>query len=60
MAITIVAAGLFSLYIGYDVYRSQQFPHTVDNAIDSAIDIYLDVINLFLNLLRIFGKANDS
>ena len=60
MAITILSAGLFSLYIGYDVYRSQQFPHTVDNAIDCAVDLYLDIINLFLNLLRIFGKANDS
>ena len=60
MAITILSAGLFSLYIGYDVYRSQQFPHTVDNAIDCAVDLYLDIINLFLNLLRIFGKASDS
>jgi FtsH-binding integral membrane protein len=59
MALTILAAGLFSLYIGYDVYRSQQFPRTVDNAIDCAIDIYLDIINLFLRLLRIFGKSND-
>lgn len=60
MAITVLSAGIFSLYIGYDVYRSQQFPHTVDNAIDCAIDLYLDIINLFLDLLRIFGKANDS
>ena len=60
MAFTILSAGLFSLYIGYDVYRSQQFPRTVDNAIDCAIDIYLDIINLFLDLLRIFGKSNDS
>ena len=60
MAFTILSAGLFSLYIGYDIYRSQQFPHTVDNAIDCAVDLYLDIINLFLNLLRIFGKANDS
>ena len=52
MAFTILSAGLFSLYIGYDVYRSQQFPRTVDNAIDCAIDIYLDIINLFLDLLR--------
>ncbi len=59
MAITVISAGLFSLYIGYDVYRSQQFPHTVDNAIDCAVDIYMDIINLFLNLLRIFGKSNN-
>ncbi len=58
LAVTILSAGLFSLYIGYDVYRSQQFPRTVDNAIDCAIDIYLDVINLFLDLLRIFGRSS--
>lgn len=60
LAITIVSAGLFSLYIGYDVYRSQQFPHTVDNAVDCAVDIYLDIINLFLDLLRLFGNSKDS
>jgi FtsH-binding integral membrane protein len=60
LPVTIISAGLFSLYIGYDVYRSQQFPRTVDNAVDCAIDIYLDIINLFLDLLRIFGKSNDS
>jgi FtsH-binding integral membrane protein len=60
LPVTVISAGLFSLYIGYDVYRSQQFPRTVDNAVDCAIDIYLDIINLFLDLLRIFGKSNDS
>lgn len=59
-AVTILSAGLFSLYIGYDVYRSQQFPHTVDNAIDCAVDLYLDIINLFLDLLQLFGKGNDN
>ena len=51
-----IAAGIFSLYIGYDIHRSQQFPKTLDNAVDSALDIYLDIANLFVRLLRIFGK----
>ena len=51
-----IVAGLFSLYIGYDVYRSQQFAKTVDNAVDCALDIYLDIANLFLRLLQILGK----
>ena len=51
-----LAAGLFSLYIGYDVYRSQQFVKTVDNAVDSALDIYLDIANLFIRLLEILGR----
>ncbi len=56
-----IAAGLFSLYIGYDLYRSQKYPKTLDNAVDSALDIYLDIANLFLRLLRIIAasKRND-
>lgn len=50
------AAGLFSLYIGYDIHRSQQFAKTVDNAVDSALDIYLDVANLFIRLLELMGR----
>ena len=53
-----VVAGIFSLYIGYDVYRSQQFAKTVDNAVDCALDIYLDIANLFIRLLRILSKKD--
>jgi FtsH-binding integral membrane protein len=53
-------AGVFSLYIGYDYYRAQQYPKTLDNAIDSAVDIYLDIINLFLRILRILGSKGGS
>ena len=52
-----VSAVLFSLYIAYDVYRSQQFACTVDNAVDCAVDIYLDIANLFLEILRILGNG---
>ncbi len=54
-----IAAGLFSLYIGFDVYRSQQFAKTVDNAVDCALDIYLDLANLFIRLLSILSKRKD-
>ena len=50
---------IFSLYIGYDWHQAQRYPKTLDNAIDSALDIYLDIINLFIRLLQIFGKSND-
>lgn len=55
---SLLVAVLFSFYIGYDFYRSQQFAKTVDNAVDCALDIYLDIVNLFLALLRIFGNRN--
>ncbi len=51
-----IAAGIFSLYIGYDMYRASAMPHTLDNAVDTALSLYLDIINLFMSLLRIFGK----
>ena len=54
-----LVAGLFSLYIGYDIFRSQQFPKTLDNAVDSALDIYMDATNLFIRILSILGKKND-
>ena len=47
---------LFSMYIGYDWYKAQSYTKTIDNAIDSAVDLYLDIINLFIRLLEIFGK----
>ena len=53
-----IAAGLFALYIGYDIYRSQQFPKTLKNAVASALDIYLDIANLFIRLLEILGHKD--
>lgn len=54
-----VASGLFALYIGYDIYRSQKFVKTVDNAVDCALDIYLDIANLFIRVLQILGRKKD-
>ena len=50
---------IFSLYIGYDWFRAQSYPRTLDNAVDSALDIYVDAINIFLRLLAIFGSDDD-
>ena len=54
-----IVAGIFSLYIGYDVYRSQQFAKTVDNAVDCALDIYLDTANLFIRTLSLLSTRPD-
>nr|MCR5618576.1 Bax inhibitor-1 family protein [Lachnospiraceae bacterium] len=55
-----IGAALFSGYIGYDFWRAQQFPKTLDNAVDCAVDIYLDIINLFLRILRILAGSRSS
>lgn len=59
-ALAWLGAILFSLYIGYDYWKAQQYPKTLDNAIDSAIDIYLDIINLFVRILEILGKKSKN
>jgi FtsH-binding integral membrane protein len=47
---------IFCGYIGYDWGRANRIPKTLDNAIDSAASLYIDIINLFLTILRILGR----
>lgn len=48
---------IFCGYIGYDWGVANQMPKTVDNAIDGAADLYMDIINLFIRILEIMGRA---
>lgn len=49
-----IAAGIFSLYIGYDISQASRVSKTITNALDVTLNLYLDIINLFINLLSIF------
>jgi FtsH-binding integral membrane protein len=51
-----VVAAIFCGYIGYDWGRANQIPKTIDNAVDSAVALYVDIINLFLRILRILSR----
>jgi FtsH-binding integral membrane protein len=51
-----VMVAIFSLYIGYDWARAQALPKTLDNAVDAAASLYVDIIILFMRLLRIFAR----
>lgn len=48
-----VALVIFSLYIGFDMFRASTVPATLDNSIDIAVSFYLDILNVFLSLLSI-------
>jgi FtsH-binding integral membrane protein len=50
---------IFCGYIGYDWGRANQIPKTYDNAVDSAAALYMDIINLFLRILRILGRSRN-
>ena len=47
---------IFCGYIGFDWARANTLPKTLDNAVDSAASLYLDIINLFIRLVRILGR----
>jgi len=55
-----VGAVIFSLYLLYDFNRLQEAAGDVSwsTAVDISISIYLDIINLFLDLLQIFSSSN--
>lgn len=58
---------VLALFIGITAYDSQKIKHMAYNcssdqvnsiAMMGALNLYLDFINIFLNLLRLFGKRN--
>ncbi|WP_407291620.1 Bax inhibitor-1 family protein [Stutzerimonas zhaodongensis] len=55
-AIDWIVVLIFCGYIGVDWGRANRIPKTVDNAIDSAAALYMDMINLFIRILRILGR----
>lgn len=56
--ISCAAVVLFSLYIVYDT--SELVHGREDNPVMAAIGLYLDVLNIFVHLLRIFGSSSDD
>lgn len=54
-----LALVVFSLYIWYDWSRAMLLPKTADNAIDASGALIVDIVNLFLTLLRILSRSNN-
>ena len=59
-----LAAGLFSLFIVYDTqqiiggkHHSHKFE--IDEYVFAALTLYIDIIQLFLQLLKLFGNRNN-
>ena len=59
-----MGAMLFSMYIVYDTQlimggKSRQFQYSLDDYCIAALNIYVDIIQLFLYLLQLFGDRRD-
>jgi hypothetical protein len=62
LGIAIIGIIIFTLYIAYDVQKVKIISQTLEEdkaAILCAFELYLDFINLFIKLLRLFGKSKD-
>jgi len=57
--IELFVALAFCGYIGIDWGRANRIPRTLPNAVDSAAAVYMDIINLFLGLVRILAKRKE-
>ena len=63
LIITIIYTIVFIAYIIYDMKNAEYIIREVGEdkgAIYGAFQLYLDFINLFINLLKLLGKANDN
>jgi FtsH-binding integral membrane protein len=55
-----IAVVTFCAYVVYDFNRAQQIPRTTTNAVQVGAAVFLDVINLFVNLLELMGSKKDE
>lgn len=51
---------IFSGYIGYDWAKANAKEKTAGNALLSASELYIDLVNLFLRILRILARSSRS
>lgn len=56
---SIFGAGLFSVYLVFDIDAVMHY-HSEEDYILACISIYMDVINLFINILQIINEANRN
>ncbi len=62
LGLIIIGIIIFTLYIAYDVQKIKYIAQTLEEdkaAIICAFELYLDFINLFIKLIRLFGKSKD-
>ena len=63
LGITIVCLLIFIAYIAYDIQVIKRNLYLIPNeenlAIYGALQLYLDFINIFIRLLRLFGNSRD-
>lgn len=63
LIISMVSAVLFTFFLIYDIQKlmgNRERAYSPDDYIIAALNIYLDIIQIFLNLLQIIGHFANS
>lgn len=55
-----IVVGIFSLYIGFDWVKGQQYDATLQGAVVTSIELYMDLVNIFVRLLSIMAKSKKN
>lgn len=55
-----IFAVVFSLYIGYDWARAHEQYRSADAAVDACVSLYLDIVNVFMELLYLLGITDGD
>ena len=60
LMLCIISIIIFIGYVAYDMQKISKISTDNDNiAIIGAFNLYLDFINIFIELLRLFGRERD-
>lgn len=62
LVLVIISLIIFIAYIAYDIQKIKslyEYDDSENLAILGAFELYLDFINIFIKLLRLFGKSRD-
>lgn len=46
---------LFGAFVIFEMNRAMRIAYTVDNAVDAALAVFLDMLNIFIRMLSLFG-----
>ncbi len=60
LVISIITIIVFLGLVGYDLQTLEEIAYTDGNAYFGALNLYIDIINLFLAFLRIFGRNEEQ
>ena len=59
LAYSFIGVLIFSGYVLYDFNRMKHYGITADQVPLMALNLYLDFLNLFISILRIFGILSE-